>query len=776
MSQRREALIARYRVISLERVRSIRARLDAVAQGDAETLAEVRRELHTLKGDSHLLGLVHIGELAHACEERLQDPNLLATASRALNRALDVIALALRDESSDRTAIDGALRAAIMELSASSARAADPGAEPGPAGHGTRPSLTAAPAAPPAVPPAGASTAPPESPPAPPIEPAVTTAPADAPPSARTAPPDPAAAPAPPAATAATGASIEAHGTSNGAGPTGAPGSSAAGPTEPSARPTGGSEAIDPDQAARFAAALAPVTDGGTTRWIHVNAHDIDVLCERLSALHADLGRIHAALRPMLSTARDTLHDIERLRADLDETVSSAWALRLAPVYPALSELGDHAVSIAKDLGKMLRVRIDDGGALVERRLLEDMRDPLIHLVRNAVDHGIEPAHERGSKPVPAELVLAAEGRGDQVVITVSDDGRGIDIERVRAIAIARRLIDASAPLSEEAAHELLFVHGFSTREDATSWSGRGVGLDVVRRSLLSIGGRVSISNNPGGGTRFAIHIPSTVFRERVLIADVGGALCALPAREVEAVIPVTSAMVESVGNTPLLRYRDEGIPFLPLPLYRGAAESKRAAIVSHDSRRWAISLPDVVGDVEMLRVPVDAAVASLGPFAASGTLDDGRLVLVVSLDALLTRPRQIADIARTVVRERSRRRVLVVDDSPIVRDLLIELLSSVGLSVRAAGDGAAALQELAEQTVDLIVCDVEMPVMDGFELLRRLRERPDRIPVVMVTTRGSLSDRAMAASLGADALIVKSEFENAHLLETVRRFVEIGA
>jgi two-component system sensor histidine kinase and response regulator WspE len=230
------------------------------------------------------------------------------------------------------------------------------------------------------------------------------------------------------------------------------------------------------------------------------------------------------------------------------------------------------------------------------------------------------------------------------------------------------------------------------------------------------------------------------------------------------------------VGATPLLRYRGEGIPFLPLPLFRGDADSKRAAIVSHLGRRWAISLPDVIGDVELLRVPVDATVASLGPFAASGTLDDGRLVLVVSLDALLARPRPLTTLARGPVRQRSRRRVLVVDDSPIVRDLLTELLSSVGLEVRAAGDGAAALAALAENPVDLIVSDVEMPIMDGFELLRRLRERAERVPIVMVTTRGSVTDRSLAAALGADALIVKSEFENAHLLETVKRFVEIGA
>jgi CheY-like chemotaxis protein len=168
--------------------------------------------------------------------------------------------------------------------------------------------------------------------------------------------------------------------------------------------------------------------------------------------------------------------------------------------------------------------------------------------------------------------------------------------------------------------------------------------------------------------------------------------------------------------------------------------------------------------------------VSGLGPFAASGTLDDGRLVLVVSLDALLSNPRQIAHFSRLPLRDRGRRRVLVVDDSPIVRDLLSELLSSVGLEVRTAGDGAVALQSLADHPVDLIVCDVEMPVMDGFEFLRRLRDRADRVPVVMVTTRGSVSDRATAASLGADALIVKSEFENAQLLDTVRRFVEITA
>ena len=681
MNKRREALIARYRELSLERLRSIRGKLDAVSRGNLEVLAEVRRELHTLKGDSQLLGLVRIGEVAHACEGRIQRPDQLATASRPIGRALDAIKTALRDETADRSAFEGLLRNAILELAASSG------------------------------------------------DDAVASSPAIVLP-----PPDP-----PPAAAVAPGIVVEA-------------------PATPPAARRGASG------------------QGEASRWIHVNARDVDAVCERLSALHADLGKIHATLRGVLVGARDTMHDVERLRADLDETVSSAWALRLAPVYPALSELGEHALDLAQAQDKELRVRIDDGGALVERRLLDEMREPLLHLVRNAVDHGIEPAAERGGKPVPAELVLSAVGSGGQVVITVADDGRGLDVAQVRATAIARGLIDPGTPLSEDAARELIFLHGFSTRQDATNLSGRGVGLDTVRRRLTAVGGRVSVSNNPGGGTRFAIQIPSTVFRERVLLADVGGALCALPAREVEAVVPVGAAMVESVGSTPLLRYQGEGIPFLPLPLFRGSADSTRAAIVTHAGRRWAISLPEVVGDVELLRVPVDAAVASLGPFAASGTLDDGRLVLVVSLDALLARPRQLAEIARTVVRERSRRRVLVVDDSPIVRDLLSELLSSVGLTVRVAGDGAAALQQLADDPVDLIVCDVEMPVMDGFELLRRLRERAERVPVVMVTTRGSLSDRAMAASLGADALIVKSEFENAHLLETVRRFVEIGA
>jgi two-component system, chemotaxis family, sensor kinase CheA len=698
VSQRREALIARYRVLSVDRIRAIRAKLPAIAAGNAEALAEVRRELHTLKGDSSLLGFVQIGRVAHACEERLQDPRGLEDASHALAGALEAVKIALRDETSERAVIDEQMLNVIAALNApAEAIAAAPQGAPAPA-------LT-----------------PPTTPPLPAVPP----------------PPRPLAPPAVPAEAVAPEPAVAA--------------------AKPVARPT-------------------PTPREEASRWIHVNAHDVDMVCERLSALHADLGRIHATLRGMLSSARDTMHDVERLRADLDEIVSSAWALRLAPVHPTLSEMGDHALELARTQGKDLHIRIDDGGAMVERHLLDEVREPLLHLVRNAVDHGIEPAHERRGKPVPAELSLSAEGRGDTVVITVADDGRGIDLAAVRTVAVSRGLADPSAMLSEEAAHELLFVHGFSTRPGATDLSGRGVGLDAVRRRLLAIGGRVSVSNNPGGGTRFAIHIPSTVFRERVLIADVGGALCALPARDVEAVVPIGGGMVEAVGNTSLLRYEGEGLPFLPLPLFRGEADSTRAAIVTHGGRRWAISLPDVVGDIEMLRVPVDAAVASLGPFAASGTLDDGRLVLVVSLDALLAHPRRAADLMRSPSSQRGRRRVLVVDDSPIVRDLLTELLSSVGLDVRSAGDGAAALQSLNERPADLIVCDVEMPVMDGFELLRQLRDRAERVPVVMVTTRGSVSDRAMAAALGADALIVKSEFENAHLLETVRRFVEIGA
>jgi len=686
VSQRREALLARYRAISLDRLKSIRAKLTAVAEANPDALGEVRRELHTLKGDSHLLGLVQIGKVAHACEERLLDPRTLGSAVRVIGEALDAIKLALRDDAPGPAAESG-LRAALDQLAA--------------------------------------------------------------------LPPELAAQPAPPVSSARDAAPVTGD--------------------EPYEDPTPDELAVlRPAKPAAAKPAAGPRPE--TSRWVHVSARDVDAICERLSALHADLGRIHAALRVAAGAGRDTMHDIERARTDLDEIVSAAWALRLAPVHPTLSELGEHALELAREHGKQLRVRIDDGGALAERRLLDEVHEPLLHLVRNAVDHGIEPANERGDKAVPAELVLSAEGHRDHVVITVADDGRGIDFARVHAVAAARGLADPSAPLSEEAAYELLFVQGFSTRRDPTVLSGRGVGLDAVRRRLSAIGGRVSVSSTPGAGTRFAIHIPSTVFRERVLIADVGGALCALPAREVEAVVPINPSMMEQVGAAPLLRYRGQGIPFLPLPLFRADADSTRAAIVLHGGHRWAISLPDVVGDVELLRSPVDAAVSGLGPFAASGTLDDGRLVLVVSLDALLSNPRQIAHFSRSPLRDRGRRRVLVVDDSPIVRDLLSELLSSVGLEVRTAGDGAVALQSLIDHPVDLIVCDVEMPVMDGFEFLRRLRDRAERVPVVMVTTRGSVSDRATAASLGADALIVKSEFENAQLLDTVRRFVEISA
>jgi chemotaxis protein histidine kinase CheA len=298
VSQRREALIARYRVLSIERIRVIRSRLEAVAAGDPEVLAEVKRELHTLKGDSHLLGFVRLGEVAHACEERLEDPLGLDAAAHALADALDAVRTALRDETTARSVLDEGLKPTLDALLAATTTAPAPPAEaPGAREVAPATQVPAPPAPPAAEPRPAAEPVPVAKPAAEPTPVAEPTLVAERKPIAVT---KPIAAPKPPAE------------------PT---------PGEPKPAPV-----------------PVPQPSQGDMRWIHVSAHDVDLVCERLSALHADLGRIHAALRSIASTSRDTMHDVERLRADLDEIVSSAWALRLAPVYPTLAELGEHAL------------------------------------------------------------------------------------------------------------------------------------------------------------------------------------------------------------------------------------------------------------------------------------------------------------------------------------------------------------------------------------------------------------------------------------------------
>jgi chemotaxis protein histidine kinase CheA len=669
LSQAREALLARFRAGLLERVRSSQRLVGAYqATSDPENLRHALGELHTLKGESRMLGLAEISELAHALETELGTAQRFSLALGAFDAMLSALTT---------PGSDGAVREALISLR---------GAE----------RTTSVPAPPAAT-------------------------------------PLPIAAPAPPSPVA----------------------------LEPSV------ERAAPAQ-----------------RFMQVDAAQIDLLCERVAELTAVFGQLETNADALLDErARHAQHakvidGFERCRALLDEATATAWTLRLVPIGPLLEELARNVRGAAQRQGKLVEVQVTAGGVQLERDVADQLWDSLLHLAQNAVDHGLEDPAERGSKPPVAKLRLAAESVGPSVVLRVEDDGRGIDGAEVRRVAVERGVIgeDTAANLDDANTYELLFEHGFSTRSVASRTSGRGVGLDVVRRCVETLGGNITIESRLGHGTRFTLAVPFAITKEKLLVVELSGAPYGFPARVVRAVLGAEA--IPAPGQDSVVRHEGELLAYRSLTealsLPQTGAESF-VLLLELSGRRFAASVGRIVGERELIRRPAEKLLNQTG-IGASAVLEDGRIVLLPELNyvqrALRARAGQL--VPGALVRQQHQQRVLVADDSPVVRELVSEILLGAGLLVEQAPDGAAALESILQSEPDLVVSDVEMPRMSGFDLLAEVRKRSQRLPVIMLSTRGSVEDRKRATRLGANAYLVKTEFHSESLLDVVRRFVSV--
>jgi two-component system, chemotaxis family, sensor kinase CheA len=667
MTQPREALLARFRAGLVERVRATHRLVEEFqSSSEPELLKLALGELHTLKGESRMLGLSEMSELAHALETELGSGQRFSLVLSAFDAMLGALT------SGDAT---GDLHDALVTL------------------RGER-------------------------------------RPTSLPPSA----PD---------------------------------------ERRDSVRPALEAEERGPERRRKVA-----------ERFMQVDAGQIDLLCERVAELTAAFGQLETSADALIDrSARHTrtakLTDaFERCRSLLDEATSTAWTLRLVSIDPLLEELARHARRAAEHQQKLVEVQTVSGGVQLERDVADQLWESLLHLVQNAVDHGIEEPDARGSKAPVARLKLSAESVGPSVVLRVEDDGRGIDPALVRQAAIERGVVSAEVAreLSDAQATELLFEHGFSTRSVASRTSGRGVGLDVVRRRVESLGGQIGIESQPGSGTRFSLGVPFAITKEKLLVVELSGAPYGFPARVVRAVLGPSA--LPRPGQDSVVRHNDELLPFrslcdaLSLPQ---TGEENVVLVLELSGRRFGASVGRIVGERELIRRPAEKLLHQTG-IGASAVLEDGRIVLLPELNyvnrALRARAGQI--VPGSVEQERRRQRVLVADDSPVVRELVTEILSAAGLVVEQAVDGAAALESILQSEPDLVVSDVEMPRMNGFDLLAEVRKRTQRLPVIMLSTRGSIEDRKRATRLGANAYLVKTEFHSESLLEVVRRFVNL--
>jgi len=502
---------------------------------------------------------------------------------------------------------------------------------------------------------------------------------------------------------------------------------------------------------------------------------------QRLAALREPVGAAGALAQRQGERFARHISQHDQLLKDLELEVMAARLLPIATTYAGIPRT---VRDLAQATGKQVRLELRGETVELDRKVLELLNDPLLHLVRNAVDHGIEPPAERAAAGKPAQglLELSAEAAGGEVRVTVSDDGRGMEPRRLRERAVRLGLLSAvaAALMPDAEAFELIFLPGFSTTVTVTEFSGRGVGMDVVRSNLLELGGQVRVESQLGHGTRILLTLPLTLVTTRILLVRVGNATFALPASGCRGITWVRRAELRSLEGQPTIVRDDSTLAVVALsellgvaaPRAFAASERAPAVLAGSPQRPVALLVDALLDEREAVVKPLGALLARQRRYGGAVQLGDGSLVLLLNPVLLVqgARPTPVAAPTQSA----RRRRLLVVDDSFTTRELIRSILQSAGYDVTATVDGADALEKLRAQPFDLVVSDVEMPRLDGFQLTASIcaGQAHQVVPVVLITSLASEEQRRRGLEAGARAYIVKSQFNQESLLDVVRQLL----
>jgi two-component system chemotaxis sensor kinase CheA len=487
------------------------------------------------------------------------------------------------------------------------------------------------------------------------------------------------------------------------------------------------------------------------------------------TAIIEDLERTERVLRETFGDVDAGLGGLAVAVGQLRDTVMK---LRMVPIARLFTKYQRTVRELSHKLGKEVNVELYGGDTELDKVLVERLEDPLLHLVRNAVDHGIELPEDRAAagKPRTGTVRLSAVQRGGQILVVISDDGHGLDAEKLKRKAVQKELLTPAeaAEMSEEAALDLIFRAGFSTAEQLSDVSGRGVGMDVVRDAIQRLKGNVRLSSNLGQGTTVELSLPLTLAITRVLTARVGGELVAIPLDAVVSAQTLHAGQLEPLGTGSCLRVGERLIPVFQLAnvlglssnVALGEADEGSVVIVSVGSAELGLIVQQVLGRHEVVIKSLGSMLAE-APCAAGAAVVGERMVLVLDLSdvaqraqeptrpALATRPRAV---------RADRPRILVAEDSDVIREAIRRELTQAGFQVTTAVDGEDALRIAREQRFDAVSSDVMMPNRDGYELVRALRADPNYrdTPIVLVTSKDARIDAVRGHDAGADAYLTK--------------------
>ncbi|HEV8581631.1 MAG TPA: response regulator [Thermoanaerobaculia bacterium] len=467
-----------------------------------------------------------------------------------------------------------------------------------------------------------------------------------------------------------------------------------------------------------------------------------------------------------------------RLIRAAEEQLETMLSLQLQPLRGFLQSFARYARDLARSLRREVEVELEGEETRLDRRIARELEEALVHLVRNAVDHGIEApeVREARGKPRAGRIRVKAQATGPKVRLVIADDGGGIDVPRVIQKAVDAGLVDAAAAagMGRKEALRLLFAPGFSTRKQVSEISGRGVGLDVVANAVARVGGEVFVESEPRHGTTFTVEVPVARRGESVMLLRVGQLKIALPSSVVRRATRLAAgAVVERDGRT-LASLSDRLVPFVPLARLYGqpAVEGQLLLEGVISGQPLALAVDGVEGEQEVLVRPITRRVPTDRLLEGVALLASGEPVGVLS-PAVLSQREYLRALPAARPQAAARRvRVLLVDDSLVTREMERRLLEDAGFHVSAAGDAEEALWLLAEESFDCVVTDIEMPRIDGFELTAQLRgmEHFAQLPIIVVSTRDRPEDRLRGLKAGADAYLTKQGLDAGELVDLVRR------
>jgi len=751
----RKQLIGKFREVSADRLEKVGLAIMALERNatDSGAAEEIARELHTLKGEARMLGLPAVGTLAHAAEDLLralrEGKVALDKSSDLMLRACDLISVLVDDPNAATDPQPGASAELLAQITAVTGVAVPPSPSPPPPAASSRP-------------PSRSTRRPPS-----------TKNPMVARPPTQDPPPPPRAAERRPGTTEKLTGERSADRSIR-----------VAVDSLDHLGSLAGDLLVEGERSTLRVRELAQIIqrfNRVSDRLINVaeRAVGFDTEKQRELALHE--GDMHLLRDDAFRFLRRNSDGLNAMRNALDQVADRVAEARLVPCSTVFGALPRGVRDLARQQGKDVEFEIANGDVGVDRGLLGEVRDALVHAVRNSVDHGIESPDERAAagKPRTGRIDLRLRADGGMLAVDVEDDGAGIDPKRVRQAAVEKGLIPRSQALaiSDREAIELIFLPGFSTKEQVTETSGRGVGMDVVKRKVEALGGSVTVQSTIGKGTRISLRMPQSLALMRVLLVRLGDDVYGLPASDVESVGRIDPEARLEVSGISAVRYRNRTVSLValgPLLSLNGGPRHDRpqAVFVRHAEDRAALVVDGFVGEREVAVKPCGGDFLRGARFVSgAAALEDGRLAVLLHLPDIMAEVRRASRPVQSQAPAR-RLKVLLVDDSPIARATEAALVRALGHQVEEAVDGEEGFAKAISGTFDIILTDIQMPRLDGIGLCRRLRAESStqKVPVVVLSSLAAPEDKRRGLDAGADAYLVKGELSAEAIAQVIER------